>query len=45
MNIWMARALWPATIGVAPDVPPKPVVELPFEYPALPVRSDVWMAS
>jgi hypothetical protein len=27
--IWISSALWPATIGVADDVPLKPVVELP----------------
>ena len=28
VNIWIARPQCPATIGVAPDVPPKPPVQL-----------------
>jgi hypothetical protein len=28
VNIWIAITLWPATIGVAPDVPPKLAYQL-----------------
>ena len=30
VNISIASTLWPATIGVAPEVPPKPEVQSPL---------------